>query len=153
MFYLCRQMCYEVSVTAHVCITLDYPHLQPAVKASHCYKHTPKKAFSTGYSHHSLTSTHILYPWIFTCNDLTSRRFEMVILPLRKDLCSLCGREMWTQVMDARESLHLCAHKYKEEEISQGCAICCFDSAESYRWSKIVLPVRKSLSDISSSPN
>lgn len=42
-------------------------------------------------------------------------------------------------------SVHLSAHKYKEEEISQGCAICCLDSAESYRWSKIVLPVRKTI--------
>lgn len=47
--------------------------------------------------------------------------------------------------MAAHESVHLCAQKYKEEEISQGCAICCFDSAESYRWSKIVLPVRKTI--------
>lgn len=42
-------------------------------------------------------------------------------------------------------SLHLCISKNKEQEISQGCAICCFDSAESYRWSKIVLPVRKAI--------
>lgn len=34
---------------------------------------------------------------------------------------------------------------YTEEEISQGWAICCFDSAESYRWSKIVFPVRKTI--------
>lgn len=52
---------------------------------------------------------------------------------------------MWTQVIASYESLHLCAHKYKEEEISQGCAICCFDSTESYRWSEIVLPVRKAI--------
>ena len=62
-----------------------------------------------------------------------------------KDLCFLNGREMWAREIAARESLHLCADKYKEEEISQGCAICCFDSAESYRWSKIVLPVRKTI--------
>lgn len=47
--------------------------------------------------------------------------------------------------MAAHESVRLCAQKYKEEEISLGCAICCFDSAESYRWSKIVLPVRKTI--------
>lgn len=57
-----------------------------------------------------------------------------------KELCTLNGGETESDGCTCKS-----AHKYKEEEISQGCAICCFDSAESYRWSKIVLPVRKTI--------
>lgn len=54
----------------------------------------------------------------------------------------------------AGESLHLSAHKYKEEDISQGCAICCFDFAVLQMVQNSAPCQEKlSLSDISSFPN